>query len=130
MLLALLAGGAWLLLSGQDEAPAVEKRAAPVTQQQVETAASEAERTLRRMKGLARSVRIWMIKYGAGFDPEQVTMQRMQQDLAIKPAEMNDAWGRPLGYQPEGSEFSILSAGADGQFGNSDDLRLTEKARK
>jgi hypothetical protein len=128
-LLVVVAGGAWMLRSGTGESPAIVER--PVAEAPpVKPVESEAGRTERHMKMLVRSVRIWMIQYGAGFDPAQVTMQRMQQDLAIKPAEMKDGWGTPFRYLPDGAKFTIVSAGADGQFGSSDDLTLTGKARE
>jgi hypothetical protein len=79
-------------------------------------------KTLERMRSLASSVKVWMIQYGSGFDPRQVTMPRMQADLQLSPSDMQDAWGTLLGYRPEAGSYSVLSAGPDREFETADDL--------
>lgn len=85
--------------------------------------------TEKRMESLAHSVRIWMIQYGAGFDPSQVTMERMEQDLALSPEQMKDGWGVALRYTPAEGSYTINSAGPDRVFGNKDDISVKKKAR-
>lgn len=78
--------------------------------------------TEERMIALGRSVKVWMIQYGFGFDPHQVTLSRVQSDLGLSQDGMVDVWGTPLRYQPESGRYSIVSAGADRAFGTGDDL--------
>jgi general secretion pathway protein G len=35
---------------------------------------------------------------------------------------IKDPWGNPLGYESDGRNFKIISGGADGEVGNSDDI--------
>ncbi|MCB1850750.1 MAG: hypothetical protein KDH88_02185 [Chromatiales bacterium] len=89
----------------------------------------EVTRTRQRMELLGRSVRIWMIQYGAGFDPSQVTMERIQQDLGIPPQEMLDGWGTPFRYTTSGERFTLISAGPDRKFAGGDDIQTEKSAR-
>jgi len=73
---------------------------------------------------LARSVKIWMIQYGAGFDPGQVTLTALEQDLQIRPEELLDGWGTRFRYQPREGSYAITSAGPDRQFDTSDDVEM------
>ncbi|MCB1751210.1 MAG: hypothetical protein KDI74_05745 [Gammaproteobacteria bacterium] len=90
---------------------------------------SESENTRRRLELMASSVKIWMIQYGAGFDPSQVTLDRMQQDLGISTEEMEDGWGTRLHYSAAAGSFTITSAGPDRTFGSGDDIQLEKPAR-
>ena len=82
--------------------------------------------TERRLESLGRSVRAWMKFYGSG-DPAQVTLDRMQQDLGLAEAEMQDAWGTAIRYQPGSPSYTMLSAGPDRKFSTADDLKLALK---
>ena len=75
---------------------------------------------------LMRSVRVWMIEYGFGFAPAQVTLERLQADLDITPQEMLDGWGTAFLYQPGERRYTLTSAGPDRQFGTADDLPRIE----
>jgi hypothetical protein len=99
-------------------------RPAPPVQTQVQPPVDPALATTRsRMTRLGRSIRVWMIQFGAGYDPAQVTLERVRLDLELKPEEMRDGWGMALRYQPEAKGFVLHSAGPDGDFGSSDDLK-------
>lgn len=78
--------------------------------------------TNRRLEQLNRSIKVWMIQYGSGFNPAQVTLERLQQDLSIGEQEMLDGWGTALRFEPEDGRYRVISAGPDGVFGNADDL--------
>ena len=90
---------------------------------------SKAAKTRQRLDLLARSVKIWMIQYGAGFDPSQVTMARMQQDLGIASEEMKDGWGTPFRYVTTEQRYTLISAGPDRTFGTADDLKAEKSSR-
>jgi len=92
-------------------------------------ATSKTSETKRRLEMMTRSVRIWMIQYGAGFDPTQVTLSRMQQDLEISQAEMEDSWGSVFQYSTSDGYYTITSAGPDRIFGNEDDIKAKKSAR-
>lgn len=85
--------------------------------------------TNRRLETLNRSIRVWMIQYGSGFDPAQVTLERLQQDLQIGDQEMRDGWGTALRFEPEQAIYRVISAGPDQEFGTADDLRRETKAK-
>lgn len=99
------------------------------TQETVPETVSEMAKTRQRLELLARSVKIWMIQYGAGFDPSQVTMERMQRDLEISPGEMEDGWGTRFNYTTAAEYYIITSAGPDRIFGNEDDIKAEKSAR-
>lgn len=79
--------------------------------------------TNRRLEQLNRSIRVWMIQYGSGFNPAQVTLERLQQDLSIGEQEMLDGWGTALRFEPEAEKYRVISAGPDKSFGTPDDLK-------
>ena len=89
----------------------------------------EMAKTRQRLELLSRSVKIWMIQYGAGFDPSQVTMERMQQDLGISPEGMEDGWGTRFQYTTAAEIYTITSAGPDGIFASEDDIKTEKSAR-
>lgn len=78
--------------------------------------------TNRRLEQLNRSIKVWMIQYGSGFNPAQVTLERLQQDLGIGAQEMLDGWGTALRYEPGDRQYRVVSAGPDKAFGSADDL--------
>lgn len=119
----LVIAGAWLILpmltddestASVDNAMSVAK-AAPVK--------PEVASTRRRLDLLTKSVKVWMIQFGAGFDPFQVTLDRLSQDLEVKSVDMSDGWGTAFRYEPSEGRYKLLSAGPDKQFGTGDDLQ-------
>jgi hypothetical protein len=87
--------------------------------------------TLQRLEQLNRSVSVWMIQYGSGFNPTQVTLERLQQDLNMSEQDMLDGWGTALRFEPEAQFYRVISAGPDKVFGTGDELkRETATARK
>jgi len=76
-----------------------------------------------RLEQLNRSIKVWMIQYGSGFNPAQVTLERLQQDLSIGEQEMLDGWGTALHYEPGDGRYQVISAGPDKVFGSADDLK-------
>lgn len=87
--------------------------------------------TIRHLEQLNRSVSVWMIQYGSGFNPTQVTLERLQQDLNMSEQDMLDGWGTALRFEPEAQVYRVISAGPDKVFGSGDDLkRETATARK
>ncbi|WP_275100005.1 hypothetical protein [Sedimenticola hydrogenitrophicus] len=79
--------------------------------------------TGRRLEQLNRSIKVWMIQYGSGFNPAQVTLERLQQDLDIGQQEMLDGWGTALRFEPEPGKYRVISAGPDKSFDTPDDLK-------
>ncbi|MEE9358140.1 hypothetical protein [Candidatus Vondammii sp. HM_W22] len=64
-----------------------------------------------------------MIQFGTGFDPFQVTLDRLSQDLGVTAIDMLDGWGMAFRYEPSEGRYKLLSAGPDKQFGTGDDLQ-------
>jgi hypothetical protein len=125
LVLIVLAAGVWLgmgLFSSDDKKPAAPGKAVPASVEKKAKPKGPAAVTKRHQDMLARSVKIWMIQYGAGFDPGQVTLAGLEQDLQIPPGEMQDGWGTPFRYQPRADRYLIISAGPDRQFDTADDL--------
>ncbi len=79
--------------------------------------------THRRLDLLTKSVKVWMIQFGTGFDPFQVTLDRLSQDLGVTAIDMLDGWGMAFRYEPSEGRYKLLSAGPDKQFGTGDDLQ-------
>ncbi|MET0014307.1 MAG: hypothetical protein ABW085_03595 [Sedimenticola sp.] len=125
VLVLVVAGVAWFgmgLLSKPDEKPPVAdqpKPAAPVEVVPVDTARSTSEQ---RLDKLASSVKVWMIQYGAGFNPQQVTLPRLGQDMGMPAEDFTDGWGNEIRYEAGENGYRLLSAGPDGAFGTADDL--------
>ncbi len=86
--------------------------------------------TTKGMLDLAKSVRVWMIQFGSGFDPTQVTLDRLQQDLAIPAANFKDGWGRPYEYEALDRAYRLRSAGPDQKLDTSDDIHKEFKLRQ
>jgi len=114
----IVGGGAWGLLNmeGSDPEPIVEapKPAVPINPQQAST-----------MDGLtevARYVKVWMIQFGSGFDPTQVTLQRLQQDLDVPAKYFKDEWGQAIQYEALDRSYRLSSSGPDKAFGTQDDI--------
>ncbi|MCW8908783.1 MAG: hypothetical protein OQL28_16205 [Sedimenticola sp.] len=126
LLLVLVALAAWqfypmLAPSPAEPTPEVAIPAKPVDPQLAQTTS--------RLEALNRSIRIWMIQFGSGFNPEQVTLDRLQRDLQIGDQEMLDGWGTALQYEPGEKVYQVISAGPDRQFGTDDDLRRQTEAK-
>ncbi|MCW8890081.1 MAG: hypothetical protein OQL20_05415 [Sedimenticola sp.] len=79
--------------------------------------------SIARLEQLNRSVNVWMIQYGSGFNPTQVTLERLQQDLGMSDKDMMDGWGTALRFEPEAQLYRVISAGPDKSFGTGDDLK-------
>jgi len=126
LLLVLAAIAAWqfypMLAPPPDEpTPEVAAPAKPVNPQLA--------RTVSRLDALNRSIRIWMIQFGSGFNPQQVTLDRLQRDLQIGDQEMLDGWGTAMRYEPGENVYTVISAGPDRQFGSDDDLQRQTEAK-
>jgi hypothetical protein len=78
--------------------------------------------TEKRLGALMRSVKVWMIQFGSGFNPAQVTLDRLGADLGIESEELVDGWGAAIRYEPLEESYIVRSAGPDGQFDSQDDL--------
>lgn len=111
-----------MLLEEPQEQPIAAPPAAPVNPQLAETN--------RRLEQLNRSIKVWMIQYGSGFNPAQVTLERLRQDLNIGQPEMLDGWGTALRYEPETDRYRVVSAGPDKSFGTADDLKRESSINK
>ncbi|MES9843806.1 MAG: hypothetical protein ABW131_04095 [Candidatus Sedimenticola sp. 6PFRAG5] len=109
---------------GPDKPAAAKK---PVSQNPVVQVPVNPELDLsnKRLGLLARSVKVWMIQYGSGFNPEQVTLSRLGEDLGMPKDEFLDGWGNAIRYEPGDGGYKLRSPGADGTFGTEDDLLKT-----
>jgi len=126
----LLIGGAVFagiqLLGGSDNKARVTTPVELTAQQQpvvpAEPVDPELEISQAGLQSLGRLVKVWMIQFGSGFDPSQVTLERMRLDLQLGAEELVDGWGNDYRYQVESKRYLIQSAGSDRQFDTDDDL--------
>lgn len=126
LLVLVVAGGFFYLSSNGVKKPRLEKQAPAVVAPVV---TGPKARTERRLEDLVRQVRLWMIQYGAGFDPSQVTLERLVEDLKLPLQMLKDEWGGPIDYQVDGDLYRLVSPGADGKPGTGDDLLRQARAR-
>lgn len=118
----LVAAGVWLVLPMLTEDESAVSAEKEVTAANVPPVKPEVANTLRRLDILKKSVKVWMIQFGSGFDPFQVTLDRLSQDLEVKAVDMSDGWGTAFRYEPYEDRYRLLSAGPDKQFGTGDDI--------
>ncbi|OOZ35945.1 hypothetical protein [Solemya velesiana gill symbiont] len=111
----------------QPDKPAEKQK--PVSVNHVEPEPSNPELALseKRLGLLTRSVKVWMIQYGFGFNPQQVTLSRLGQDLGMPESDFQDGWGNAIRYEAGEKSFTLRSAGPDGAFGTADDLQSVGK---
>jgi len=121
VVVALLGTGAFFWLAGGEKAPVAE---APSGAQPTAVLVSPAEQ---RLAGVARAVKLWMIQYGVGYDPTQVTLDRLKRDGVIDEDRLKDPWGTEMRYESGKDGYRVLSAGADRAFGTGDDLSVIGK---
>ena len=124
LLLVLAAVAAWqfypmLVPQPAESTPEAAVPAKPVDPQMAQTTS--------RLEALNRSIRIWMIQFGSGFNPAQITLDRLQRDLQMGDQEMRDGWGTAMRYEPGEKVYRVVSAGPDRQFDTEDDLRRQTK---
>ncbi|MES9938729.1 MAG: hypothetical protein ABW153_19955 [Sedimenticola sp.] len=124
VLVLVVAGVAWFgmgLFNKPEKPPVADqpKPEAPVEAVPVDTERSTSEQ---RLDKLASSVKVWMIQYGAGFNPRQVTLPRLGQDMGMPAEDFRDGWGNEIRYEAVENGYRLLSAGPDGAFGTADDL--------
>jgi len=129
VLLGLVVWGGLGFLGGSAPEPQREVAQQPSIEEAAPEVDTEEKKTRQRLELLTRSVRIWMIQYGAGFDPSQVTMERMQQDLEISAEEMEDGWGTRFYYTATAESYTLTSAGPDRILGSEDDISAQRSAR-
>ena len=85
---------------------------------------SEIDLAKLKLNSLAQSVRVWMIQFGGGYDPTQVTIKRLQTDIGLSEADLTDPWGMKIRYQSSPSGYSVTSAGPDKAFNSADDIQI------
>lgn len=122
----ILAGGGWYFLNMDDSmADPAAQATAPAVPMDPKKAA-----TLKGLADIAKYVNVWMIQFGSGFNPSQVTLLRLQQDLDIPHKAFIDGWGQAYTYEALEAAFRLTSAGPDQTKGNKDDIHRTVKLKK
>lgn len=138
--LLLLAIGAtaylYLFTDVDSPSPVVPAKSTAKTQGAIDLAKEQKERVLResnvsftelKLKTLAQSIRVWMMQFGGGYNPQQVTIPRLKVDMGISDDDLTDSWGTAVRYIPAESQFTLLSAGPDKKFESGDDISITQK---
>ncbi len=82
---------------------------------------AEERRTTAKLKGLSFATRLWLSQEG-GVSAASLTRERLTRELELKPESWRDGWGHEIRLETDASSYAFHSAGADGAFGNADDL--------
>ena len=78
--------------------------------------------TRSKLAELNRQVIFWMSRNEDGFDPRDLTLKRVREDLDLSSDQMLDSWGRPIRYEAADGGYTLRSAGPDKTFNTDDDL--------
>lgn len=86
--------------------------------------------TRNKLRTLGQRVNAWLVDGGRSADMAQVDIDTIAQALALGQQDTLDGWDRPIRFRAEGNGYRLISAGPDGQFGNTDDVeyrRIVER---
>ena len=78
--------------------------------------------TRSRLRQLGQRVNAWIADRGDTLDPLALDIEQISSGLLLGPGETVDGWGNEIRYDSDGKGYRLVSAGPDGEFGNSDDV--------
>ena len=78
--------------------------------------------TRSRLRQLGQRVNTWIADRGPTLDPAALDIDQISSGLLLGPGETLDGWGREVRFESDGKGYRLISAGPDGEFGNSDDV--------
>lgn len=81
--------------------------------------------TREKLYELNQKTMLWMIQYGASFNPVRVKLSRVRADFGLTSDQMLDSWGTPIRYEATDTSYTLKAAGPDKSFGTEDDLVQT-----
>lgn len=78
--------------------------------------------TRNRLRLLGQQINSWYGREGSPQDPQALDLAGLAVLIPLDPDSLLDGWGRQVSYRHEGRGYRLVSAGPDGEFGNSDDI--------
>jgi hypothetical protein len=78
--------------------------------------------TRNRLRVLGQEINAWFGDRGSTLDPKAVDIAQISSALSLDPEATTDGWGRTISFEPDGKGYRLISAGPDGEFGNTDDV--------
>jgi len=86
--------------------------------------------TRNRLRTLGQQISSWFVSAGATVDPTGLDLAALARLVPLAADSLLDGWGREVAYHFDGQGYRLVSAGPDGEFGNSDDIeyrRIVER---
>lgn len=78
--------------------------------------------TRSKLRILGQQINTWFADRGRTLDPVALDIAQIAQALSLDPEMTKDGWGREISFESVGKGYRLISAGPDGEFGNSDDV--------
>ena len=78
--------------------------------------------TRNKLRLLGQRVNPWLAERGRTIDPAALDIGQIATALSLEPQAILDGWGRKISFDSDGKGYRLISAGPDGEFGNSDDV--------
>jgi len=78
--------------------------------------------TRSKLRMLGQQINAWFADRGQTLDSTELGIKQIAAALSLNPDATRDGWGREISFVPAGKGYRLISAGPDGEFGNSDDV--------
>jgi len=78
--------------------------------------------TRNRLRVLGQEINAWFADRGSTLDPKAVDIAQISSALSLDSEATIDGWGRTISFESDGKGYRLISAGPDGEFGNTDDV--------
>jgi hypothetical protein len=78
--------------------------------------------TRNKLRVLGQEINTWFGGPGRSRDPASVDINQISVALSLDPQATVDGWGRTIAFESDGKGYRLISAGPDGEFGNTDDV--------
>jgi len=85
--------------------------------------------TRSKLRRLGQQINAWFADRGQSLDPAELDIKQIAAALSLNPDATRDGWGREIFFVPAGKGYRLISAGPDGEFGNSDDVEYRRMLR-
>jgi hypothetical protein len=104
--------------------PPIPQGGDPVASAQDELIANENHwvSTRSRLRILGQKINVWFTDRGQTLDPATLDITQVASALSLDPEATLDGWGGEISFDSDGKGYRLISAGPDGEFGNSDDV--------
>jgi hypothetical protein len=86
--------------------------------------------TRNKLRVLGQKINTWFADRGRTLDPAELDIAQISRALSVDPGTTLDGWGRSVAFESDGKGYRLISAGPDGEFGNSDDVEYRRTLRQ